>query len=96
MEKIKFVIDELDVEEICLSIIGDYCKDEVRVETSEEDSYFKSVDIVIIKECDTFIDKIYGRRIKNKFYFARHEFIDKQPPQIDYYDEFFSDGTIMM
>lgn len=90
MEKIKFVIDKLDVEEICLSIIGDYSRDCVKVETKQLET--GGMDIVIIQDRDSYVDKIYGREIQGAYYFARHEFIDKEYPYIDYYEEFFSCG----
>jgi len=90
LEKIKFIIDELDIREIMLSITHDYSADRTTVIKDD-----KTHDIVITAEYDSFIDKVYGREIHGKYYFARHEYISKEKPDIDYYDEFFCTGTVL-
>jgi hypothetical protein len=82
-------MDELDVRELCLQVTHDYSKDCTTVEYLGEGGN----DIVVTVERETFTDKIYGRKTMDKFYFARHEFIKKGLPDIDYYDEFFCNGT---
>lgn len=86
MENIKIIMDELDIEELCLSTTGEYTKGLPMVERTNND-------IIVIIERESYIDKIYGREIQDKYYFARHEFISKEKPYIDYYEEFFSNGT---
>lgn len=86
MENIKIVMDKLDIEELCLSVTGEYTKGLPVVEKHNSD-------IIITIKREFYIDKIYGREIRGKYYFARHEFILKEKPYIDYYEEFFSNGT---
>ena len=84
MQKIKFIIDELDVREICLSISGIYLPDQVTV---TEDGN----DVAIIIDNNCYTERILGRKILDKYYFARFQFIEKKP-DIDYYEEFFMGG----
>jgi hypothetical protein len=92
MNKINIVMNELDVKELFLSVAHDYYPDLIRVEHAEDEG----IDILIfIQEHDSYIDKIYGRDIKGKYYFARHEWISKELPQIDWYDEFFCKGEVL-
>lgn len=93
MNRIKIVMDELDVRELLLSVTHDYCKDNTRIEKVNNEGMEI---IIVIAENDSYIDKIYGREIKGKYYFARHEFISKELPQIDWYDEFFCNGTVIL
>ncbi len=86
MNKIKIVLNSLDIKEVCLSVTGQYLPNKTTVETS-------SNDIIITVENDSYQDKIYGKEIQSKFYFARHELIFKEVPLINYYEEFFSCGT---
>ena len=92
MEKIHIVMDKLDVRELCLDVTHEYSKDKTKVEVIENDL---TKDIIVTVERDTYIDKIYGREIQGNYYFARHEFIRKGLPDIDYYDEFFSNGIVL-
>lgn len=89
MEKIKLIMDELDIREVCLSVTHDYCSDNTKYTIDEE-----TKDIVITINNETFIDKIYGREIQGKYYYARHQIIDLNP-SIDYYEEFFSTGRVI-
>jgi hypothetical protein len=86
MDKIKIVMDELDIRELLLTVTHNYCPSIVRIEKINNDGIEL---IVVIAENDFYIDKIYGREINGKYYFARHEFINKII-DIDWYDEFFS------
>lgn len=90
MEKIKLFMDEYNIKEVCLQITNDYYPDITKVETTKDDF---GMDIVITVEHENYIDKIYGREIHDKYYYARHEWINKQKPDINYYDEFFCNGV---
>jgi len=90
MEMIKIIMDNDPdyLREICLEVTGEFSPS--RTSVSKIDN-----DIVITVDRESYIDKIYGREIQDKLYFARHEFISKVPPEIDYYEEFFSNGSIL-
>jgi len=86
MINIKYVFDKLDVSEFCLTMTGIYIPSETKLEQKENN------DIVITIDDEEYTDIFYGREIQGKFYFARNQMINKNP-DIDYYDEFFSNGT---
>ena len=82
------VLEDLKEESIrglLLSFTGDYYPSKIQI-------IMKDVDIATIQETDIFKDVFYGRKIQGKFYFARHEYLNKEKPYIDYYNEFFSIG----
>jgi hypothetical protein len=83
---INIMLDELDIRELCLSVMGDYSKDKAIVDRLENN------DIVVTVEREAYTDKIFGREIQGKYYFARHQMILTEIPEIDYYEEFFSTG----
>jgi hypothetical protein len=80
---INIMLDELDVRELCLSVMGEYSKDKAIVDRLENN------DIVVTVEREAYIDKIFGIEIQGKYYFARHQVILIEIPEIDYYHEFF-------
>ena len=90
MNNIKVIMNQLDVRELLLSVTGCYSKDKVKIKHNETTN-----DVIVTADYNSFIDKIYGRKIQDKYYFARHEFISKENPDIDYYDEFFSNGNVL-
>jgi hypothetical protein len=92
MEKIKIVMNDLDVREICLSVTHEYSPGCTKIETIKDEF---GEDIIITVDRETYTDKIYGRKIMGKYYFARHEFINKEKPDINYYDEFFCNGEVI-
>jgi hypothetical protein len=93
MEKIKIVMDELDVRELCLSVTHEYNPNYTKIKTIKNEL---CEDITVTVDRETYTDKIYGRKIMDKYYFARHEFINKERPDIDYYDEFFCNGEVIL
>jgi hypothetical protein len=84
METIKIIVDELNIKEVCLQATGYYTKDNTTINKND-------YDITITITFDEYTDKIYGREIDNKYYFARVQHINHFP-YIDYYTEFFSTG----
>jgi len=87
MDKIKIIMDNTPdfLQKICLDVTGEFLPSKTTIKRSNSD-------IIITVDNESYTDKIYGREIGNKLYFARHEFISKELPDIDYYMEFFSDG----
>ena len=84
MDKIHIIMDVLDLEELCLDVTGEYTKGLPVVQR-------QGSDIIVTIDRESYTDRIYGREIAGKFYFARHQFIPKEV-DIDYYEEFFSTG----
>lgn len=90
MEIIKVILNDAPnyLREICLEVTGEFYPSNTIVSKVEND-------IIVTVENDEYIDKIYGREIQGKLYFARHEFISKKLPDINYYDEFFCTGVVV-
>jgi len=90
MEEIKAILENLNKEEISellLTFTGNFSPDNIKIIQDLNNN------IEIISESEGIKDIFYGREIQDKYYFARHEFISKEKPYIDYYEEFFSNGT---
>lgn len=87
MEKIKIVMNEFDIKELCLATTGNYSKDKITINMLDNN-------ITVTIDYGEFTDKIYGRKIDGKFYFARLQHIN-HIPDIDYYQEFFNCGVEM-
>ena len=90
MEKTKAILDNLNKEEIrelLLTFTGNFSPDNIKIIQDLNNN------IEIISEGEGIKDIFYGRKIRNKYYIARHETILKGKPDIDYYEEFFSNGT---
>ena len=90
METIKVILNNTPnyLREICLEVTGEFYPSNTNVSKVENN-------IIVTVENDDYIDRIYGREIQGKLYFARHEFISKNLPDIDYYEEFFCNGVVM-
>jgi TFIIF-interacting CTD phosphatase-like protein len=88
MNKIKIIMNDLDIRELCLMVTGEYTKDLPIIERENSD-------IIVTIDRELYTDKIYGREIQGKYYFARHKIITKGKPDIDYYDEFFCTGKVL-
>lgn len=95
MEKIKVIMDTLDVKELLLTFTRNYFPEKVRIVKMDSD-FEESYDIIITQDYGDSEDKFYGRYIQGKYYFARHKYIDKRHPDIDYYEEFFSNGQVIL
>jgi len=90
VETIKVILNNTPnyLREICLEVTGEFYPSNTNVSKVENN-------IIVTVENDDYIDRIYGREIQGKLYFARHEFISKNLPDIDYYEEFFCNGVVM-
>ena len=89
MQKINIVSNTLDVKEIVLQVTGTYIPSEI---SHTIDCKTKNITITI--DTSFYTEKIYGREIKGKYYFARVEHISKNiHDEIQWYDEFFCNGS---
>jgi len=92
MKEIKMILDDINSEnisELLLEYTGTYSPDIITIKMNMNN------DIEIISDGGEIKDTFYGRKIQDKYYFARHEAISKEKPHINYYDEFFSSGEVL-
>lgn len=90
MNEIKMILNDLSIEEVkelLLEYTGTFSPDIVKITMDLNNN------IEIISDGGEIKDTFYGRKIKDKFYFARHKAEMLEKPHIDYYEEFFSNGT---
>lgn len=90
MVTIKMVLNDLSIEEVkelILEYTGTFSPNIVKITMDLNNN------IEIVSDGGEIKDTFYGRKIKDKYYFARHEAESTEKPHIDYYDEFFCNGT---
>jgi len=93
MNEIKMILNDLSIEEVkelLLEYTGTYSPDIVKITMDLNNN------IEIVSDGGEIKDTFYGRKIKDKYYFARHKAESTERPYIDYYEEFFSNGIELL
>lgn len=90
MNEIKMILENLSIEEVkelLLEYTGTFSPDVIKIIMDLNNN------IEIISNGGEIKDTFYGRKIQDKYYFARHKAESLEKPHINYYDEFFCNGT---